>query len=83
MFDLASSEYATARNPYAREAFPLFRASDGRFSATRYLGVVMPLNAFATYANLRHGDKKAVRVLTLISGFLKIGVAIDNLHQAH
>jgi hypothetical protein len=79
--DLASTRYAISRNPALRESNPLLATSDGRFRTGVYLGVSLPLDALATYANLKHPHSRSIRILTYVASFAKLGIGIQNFRR--
>jgi hypothetical protein len=81
-FDLASTRYALARNPDAREGNPMVSGKNGNLQTGRYLAITLPLNVAATYANLKYPHSKAVRVLTYVTSAVKIGIGVSNLSHS-
>ncbi len=81
--DLASTRYAISSNPAIRESNPLLATNDGHFRTGVYLGVSLPLDALATYANLKYPHSRSIRILTYVGSLAKFGIGIQNLRQGH
>jgi len=81
-FDLASTRYALANNPATRESNPILAANDGRLRTGVYLGVSLPLDALASYANWKYPHSRSIRILTYVTSFAKFGIGMRNLSQA-
>jgi hypothetical protein len=80
--DLASTRHALASNPATRESNPLFATSNGGFRTGAYLGISLPLDMLASYANLKYPHSRTIRILTYVTTFAKCGIAIGNFRQA-
>jgi hypothetical protein len=81
--DLLSTRQALSSNPAARESNPLLAADDGRLRTSVYLGVSLPLDVLASYANLKYPHSRSIRVLTYVMSFAKFGIGIQNLRQGN
>ena len=81
-FDLASTKYALAANPNTREGNPLVSGKNGSLQTGRYLALLLPLNAAATYATLKYPNSKTVRVLTYVTSAVKIGIGVNNFSHS-
>lgn len=81
--DLVSSQYALASNPAMRESNPILATKDGRIRTGVYLGFSLPLDALASYANLKYPHSRSIRILTYVTSFAKCGMAIDNFHHGN
>jgi hypothetical protein len=81
--DLISTRHALSSNPATRESNPLLAADDGRLRTGVYLGVSLPLDALASYANLKYPHSRTIRVLTYVTSFAKFGIGIQNLRQSN
>jgi hypothetical protein len=79
--DLASTRYAISSNPAMRESNPLLSTNDGRFRTGVYLGVSLPLDALATFANLKYPHSRTIRILTYVGSLAKIGIGIQNFRH--
>ena len=80
--DLASTRYALANNPAVHESNPILAANDGSLRTGVYVGVSLPLDALATYANLKYPHSRSIRILTYVTSLAKIGIGIQNMKQA-
>ena len=79
--DLASTRYAISRNPEMRESNPLLTTNDGRLRTGVYLGVTLPLDALATYVNLKYPHSRSIRILTYVGSLAKFGIGIQNFRH--
>ncbi|HUI81256.1 MAG TPA: hypothetical protein VLY24_25195 [Bryobacteraceae bacterium] len=81
--DLASTRYALANNPATRESNPFLASNNGSLRTGAYLGVSLPLDALATYANLKYPHSRSLRILTYVTSFAKIGIGVRNFRQGN
>jgi len=81
--DLASTRYALASNPSTRESNPILGASDGSLRTGVYLGISLPLDALASYANLKYPHSRSIRILTYVTTFAKLGIGIQNFRHGN
>jgi len=80
--DLASTRYALSSNPATRESNPLLGTNAGGLRTGVYLGISLPLDALASYANLKYPHSRSIRVLTYVTTLGKIGIGVQNFKQA-
>jgi len=79
--DLVSTRYALSSNPAMRESNPILATNDGRLRTGMFLGVSLPLDALASYANLKYPHSRSIRILTYVTSFAKLGIGIQNFRQ--
>jgi hypothetical protein len=79
--DLVSTRYALSSNPAMRESNPILTTNDGRLRTGMFLGVSLPLDALASYANLKYPHSRSIRILTYVTSFAKLGIGIQNFRQ--
>ena len=81
--DLASTRYALSSNPSVRESNPILAGNDGRLRTGLFLGFSLPLDALASYANLKFPRSRSIRILTYVTSFAKFGIGIQNFRQGN
>jgi hypothetical protein len=79
--DLASTRYALSSNPAVRESNPMLAANNGGLRTGAYLGISLPLDALASYANLKYPHSRGIRILTYVTTIGKCGIGIHNFGQ--
>jgi hypothetical protein len=81
--DLASTRYALSSNPAVRESNPVLTTNDGRLRTGVFLGFSLPLDALASYANLKYPHSRSIRILTYVATVAKLGVGVQNFRQGN
>ena len=81
--DLVSTRHALSSNPATRESNPILATQNGCFRTGVYLGVSVPLDALASYANLKYPHSRGIRILTYLGSFAKFGIGIQNFSHGN